>query len=70
MEGHPDHNVVIAITRTRGNQSPYIQTGLGWMEEDGRAVIPFSSYENAIDCLRVLIRTLERERDSASSDIR
>jgi hypothetical protein len=55
-----ERRIVILV---RGDlEDRIISTGLGGMDhpEEG-TIIPFNSKENAIDCLRVLIRSIERE---------
>lgn len=66
MDNEPISEVVILIN-DQPDSDPYeLPTGLGWMDQGLEAWIPFSSYDNAIDCLRIVLRNLERMRDGES----
>jgi hypothetical protein len=53
-----DHAFVIAIGD--GDTFARHETGLRWAWRDGECVMAFSNVENAVDCLRILIRDLSR----------
>jgi len=50
--------------------SEFVSTNLGgqFHVKQGVYVVPFNSYDNAIDCLRLVIQTLERERDGGGRE--
>lgn len=60
-----DH-VHIAIGKGENGPAVTIDSGLGFMEHPhfpGSMMMAFGSFDNAIDCLRITIRSLERTRD-------
>lgn len=66
-----DHDTrTITIRFEIGNgETTSVETKLGGLLTDTALVLPFSSKSNAIDCLRVLIRILEREDEDHSNDL-
>jgi len=54
-----------------GDPITTIDSGLGIMDHPhfpGSTTLPFSSFDNAIDCLRLTIRDLELRRDELAAN--